>query len=593
MSYKFFRLAFLSFFALYISYGCSSTKNAYNFEDLLYKDGRPLTIRVKDDNADRKFNFYFLEANRLKMLGDKGNASLYYTEAIKIDSTCATCYFEIANLLIQNEEYKSATEYLFKAVQYDPDNEYFLYLLSKLYASNGSYTEALLSAKYLSDKYPENIEYLYHLAHLQSQVGNFGGAILSLNLMESLMGVNEVISVEKHALWLELGEKKLAERELLELIKSYPLNSDYLVYLGDFYIQQGDGARAFETYNKVLTEFPANGLVYFSLANYYYQNKDIEAFKRNLTIAFSNPNIDLESKIKRITPFFMSMEAQDNPIKIYELEEFFNLIVATHPYESSIHVLQGNFLNHINKDSLAINSYETALLIDEQQPEVWHEYLLLLFSMEHKEKFFAESEKAVKLYPENGIFAYMAGFASMFVENNSEAVSYFNKSLNLSNDNNDFKSQIYGLLGDLYFGMEEKQKSFESYDKSLELKKDNVVVLNNYAYYLSLEGLELQKAEQMISKVIEFEPTNPTYLDTYAWVLFKRGKYLEALYIIEQAISNGGDEMGAVLEHYGDILYMNGNHEGALKYWNLALESEDEITDVLKKKIEKREYFAE
>jgi tetratricopeptide (TPR) repeat protein len=83
----------------------------------------------------------------------------------------------------------------------------------------------------------------------------------------------------------------------------------------------------------------------------------------------------------------------------------------------------------------------------------------------------------------------------------------------------------------------------------------------------------LDKAEEMISNVIQLEPSNATYLDTYAWVLFKRGKYMEALFIIEQAIENGGDTMGVVLEHYGDILYKVGNKEEALKYWKMALKA--------------------
>lgn len=64
--------------------------------------------------------------------------------------------------------------------------------------------------------------------------------------------------------------------------------------------------------------------------------------------------------------------------------------------------------------------------------------------------------------------------------------------------------------------------------------------MNNYAYYLSEMEIQLDKAEEMISNVIQLEPSNATYLDTYAWVLFKRGKYMEALFIIEQAMEMGG-----------------------------------------------------
>ena len=67
----------------------------------------------------------------------------------------------------------------------------------------------------------------------------------------------------------------------------------------------------------------------------------------------------------------------------------------------------------------------------------------------------------------------------------------------------------------------------------------------------------------MISKCVELEPTNSTYLDTYAWVLFKRGRFFEAKYIIERAIDNGGNTSDVIVEHYGDILFKNGDVEGA------------------------------
>lgn len=593
MQYRFFKVSIIGFLFGIFLFGCGSTKESVRFENVLYPEGRPVTIKLKDDQADRRFDYYFLEANRFKMMGDFGNAAVYYTEALKIDSTCATCYFEIGNLLIQNEEFDSAETYIFKSVQYDPTNEYFIFLLSKLYANNNKLDLALLSADYLTNQHAEEVEYLYHLSQLQAHKGSYDQAIQTLNKIESLMGINENLIVEKHALYLEKDDVKGAEKEFQRLIDAYPNNSEYLVFLGDFYIQQKDFKKAFTLYNRVVETDTGNGQVYFSLANYFYHNNDIEAFKTNLNKGFSHPNVDIESKIQRILPFLMGMEESDNPLSREDLINYFEHIIAIHPYEASIYVLYGNFQKHIGNDSLAVNAYETSLLIDERQEDIWHEYLLLLFSEEKSVKFLSESTKAVKLFPDNGVFNYLTAFAYMMNENDLEAIRYFNISLEKSADNDGLKSQVYGLLGDLYYRSGEHQKSFAAYDKSLEIKNDNVVVLNNYAYYLSIANVQLDKAEQMISNVIQMEPTNATYLDTYAWVLFKRGKYMEALFIIEQALENGGEEMGVVLEHYGDILYKVGNIEEALKYWKLALESTDDISSVLKDKIESKTYIPE
>ncbi len=57
----------------------------------------------------------------------------------------------------------------------------------------------------------------------------------------------------------------------------------------------------------------------------------------------------------------------------------------------------------------------------------------------------------------------------------------------------------------------------------LQWKDDNVMALNNYAYYLSEQGKDLHKAESMSYKTIKAEPNNGTYLDTYAWILVYGG----------------------------------------------------------------------
>jgi Tfp pilus assembly protein PilF len=130
------------------------------------------------------------------------------------------------------------------------------------------------------------------------------------------------------------------------------------------------------------------------------------------------------------------------------------------------------------------------------------------------------------------------------------------------------------------------------FDKSVELDPDNHIALNNYAYYLSLAGKNLDKAERMSGLVIERFPENATYLDTYAWVLFKKGEYKLARFYMESALKNGGDDNSTLLEHYGDILFKLGQTDEAVKYWLKAKEF-GEVSEVLEKKINQRNYIEE
>ncbi len=52
----------------------------------------------------------------------------------------------------------------------------------------------------------------------------------------------------------------------------------------------------------------------------------------------------------------------------------------------------------------------------------------------------------------------------------------------------DLVSDLYAVMGDILHKKSEEQEAFAAYDSCLQWKDDNVMALNNYAYYLSEEG---------------------------------------------------------------------------------------------------------
>ena len=115
-----------------------------------------------------------------------------------------------------------------------------------------------------------------------------------------------------------------------------------------------------------------------------------------------------------------------------------------------------------------------------------------------------------------------------------------------------------------------KAEAYAAYDSALVYNPNNIATLNNYAYYLSVERKDLDKAEEMSYRTVKAEPENATYLDTYAWILFEKERYTEARIYIEQAMRNGGDTSQVIVEHCGDIYYMLDEKDKALEYWKKA-----------------------
>jgi Tfp pilus assembly protein PilF len=175
-----------------------------------------------------------------------------------------------------------------------------------------------------------------------------------------------------------------------------------------------------------------------------------------------------------------------------------------------------------------------------------------------------------------------------------EAMTVIEKAVGHINDNTTttLASDIYSIRGDLLHAKNKNDEAYKSYDKALEYTPDNVGVLNNYAYYLSVDNKNLDKAEEMSYKTIKSEPNNATYLDTYAWILFVKGRYTEARTYIEQALKDIGNDKGVIKEHAGDIFYMDGDVEKALDYWTQALNDGND-SKTLKEKIKRKKYIAE
>ena len=122
------------------------------------------------------------------------------------------------------------------------------------------------------------------------------------------------------------------------------------------------------------------------------------------------------------------------------------------------------------------------------------------------------------------------------------------------------------MMGDAYHAMGDSKQAYKAYEKALRIKADYAPVLNNYAYYLSVEGKKLKKAYTMSKKTIETEPDNATYLDTFAWILHLMGKDLEAKPFFKHAMLYGGKESAVILRHYATVLDALGEADTANVY---------------------------
>ncbi len=182
----------------------------------------------------------------------------------------------------------------------------------------------------------------------------------------------------------------------------------------------------------------------------------------------------------------------------------------------------------------------------------------------------------MKYNPEEMVFYYFGGMAHYQKNDEDAALHEFRQGVAQvrADASPDLVSDLYAVMGDILYKKEGQSRRLMRLTTPVcNGKDDNVMALNNYAYYMSEEGNDLHKAESMSYKTVKAEPNNGTYLDTYAWILFKEERYADAKTYIDAALKNSDstENNSTILEHAGDIYAMNGMIDDAMKYWKQAL----------------------
>ena len=528
--------------------------NAYTDGDISYKN-------------QFRFKSMFFESQRLKALEEFEKAAALMEQCLSIDPFNADAHYEMALLYITNERTDDAVFHAEKSFELNPNNIWVIQLLSQLYQISGNNQGELNAYKNLVDKDPSNIEYQFLLATAYSKTGNYKKAIQVYNKIESQIGVNEDLSVMKEHLYITMGDVELAADEIIKLIAAFPNEMRFLGMLAELYQANDLTEKSIGIYNEVLSLEPKNPAANIALAEYYrVNNNHLKAFEY-LSFCFDNDVFDLQMAFQILSSYFkMAIEDQKY---LDPLLSLLNKALISHSEEASIFGLSGDIHFHLNNSKKAFEAYESSLNYGATEYLMWSRYLLLGLELLEYDRVYENGLKAIELYPFQPTLYLFTGFAASYNKEYEKSLSLFKKGVNYVVNNTPLKAEFYSYLGDAYHSVGDDNKSDECYEKSLDLIPDNIVVLNNYSYYLSLRGKDLEKAERMSKQCVELVPDQSTYEDTYGWVLYKQKRFNEAKEWLGKAI-NTGDNSPVILEHYGDVLYNLGEKKEALEYWKKA-----------------------
>jgi len=544
----------------------------------------------EEKQKQKQFEYLFVEAIKEKVLGNTQKAIQNLSGCLEINPESSAAMYELAGIHAENNDLMSASLLLEKAISYNPENKWYKLLLAKIYQQTNKYEQAADIYNQLLEKDPENLEYMFMEASMLSKAEKYDEAIGVYNQMEEKVGINEQISVAKQQLYVSKGETEKAFDEIQRLIDSDPDEPQYYGLMADLYQSQGDSIKALNYYHKIQEIDPDNGFVHFSLANHYLKSGDIEKAYQETKKGFRNEDVEIQSKLQLY--MMLTNASSDVSLTPEQEEELIRILAEVHPDESLVYTVRAESLLKQNKLEEAREELLKSLGIEKNDYMLWERVLYIDNDLQDWQRLYDHSKEAMNYFPNQPQVYFLNAIACLQMENFEETISIADEGIAYVIDNDRMKGQFLMLKGEALYKTGKETEAFDLFDRSVELNPDNHIALNNYAYYLSLAGKNLDKAERMSGKVIELFPENATYLDTYAWVLFKKGEYSLAKFYMESAINYDDEENPTLYEHYGDILFKLGNIEEAMKYWKKA-EEKGGGSDTLKKKIQEKKYFEE
>ncbi len=523
----------------------------------------------------------FTKAVILKVTGKYKEADSVMQKALAIDPNDPSANYEQATILVLLGRNDEALEFATKATNLNDKNKWYKKLYADLEKINGNYKKYVNAYAELVKENPENLDFLTQLAFAYYFTGDYKNAIVYYNKVENKIGLNEMLSKQIAELYTRTGQPEKAVATYQKLINAFPDEKRYYAMLAEYCIKNNMPQKAEKAYKKILTIDPQDPYVHISLADFYKKSGKPEKAFEELKMGFANPELDLKTKINLLLSYYSGKLTEEQKQQALELSE---ILKKVHPGKSLSQAFYATMLYENKKYKQAEKITRQIIKSNNTNYALWEQLLFCDLYLSRNDTLINDADTVINLFPNQPIPYYLGGIANFQLKNYEKAKQLLQTGKELVVNNNALLEQFYSTLGDTYNELKMYPESYKAYDKVLELNPKNSIVLNNYAYYLSLRNYQLDKAEQMAAKAVQLDPYNQNNLDTYAWVFYKEKKFKQALNWEKKAIANGGNASGVVLEHLGDIYYKLGNKDEAIKWWKSAKSKKDH-SDLLDKKI--------
>ena len=326
-----------------------------------------------------------------------------------------------------------------------------------------------------------------------------------------------------------IGKKNKAKKIIETSIELYPRNLLLNQYRFDFYNK------------KYKTNFNCQNLSHISAE-----------------ILYITANAYSSQQIFELSNFYLNLSKYLN-------QDFhsFDALLAENFYKMNNFEQAKNIYNDIGKNGAAY---------------LWHaskQNAKILIKEEKKEKALNILGKAYEKLPEKNIYEKFD--YAKFLKSNKQfkgAIKYYTEIIQSISKSHPLYPMAMDGRGVAYERIGEWNKAEKDLLSSLEVSPDQAYVINYLAYSWIEQGVKIEKSLEMLQKANKLKSNDPYIIDSLGWALFKLERYNDSKNYLQSAVKLMPADP-TVNDHYGDVLWMNGNKIQARYYWNYVLKLKD------------------
>ena len=516
--------------------------------------------------------------------GEITKAAPVLKELTEKDPSNDAAWYYLALCSIVEKDLELAEVRMATAVNLDPSNFWYRYKLAGIFAATSRPELTIEIYERLMADFPKRSELYYDLVEMYSARGKVEKALETLREIETVFGMTESLAVYRFTLLMQAKRQDEAYQTLKEYNSRY--SSPYVLStLAEHELSMYNDSTALSYYDEALEIAPDYSPALLGKAEAFRMTRRYDDYFKVLDDYVSNPSDHARAKTDYLSAVLQRSDPRYLKTFSSQLDNVIEGVQKAHPKDSSVLSLAGIYYFSTGRKAEARSILRQNAQLNPQSVSAVAGYIECLIAEQEWKEMSLESQKAYEKFPDKTIFLEMAIQGEYSLDEYDNVLRLCDRILESAPADSAAVLRALSTKGDIYYQSGNQKKAFKAYEQALKINPSHAPTLNNYAYYLSMQGKNLKKALAMSQKTVEADPDNATYLDTYGWILYLSGRPEDARQHFKRAMMYGGKDSAVILDHYAEVLFRLGEYERAMVYWNQALRKNNGEISGLEEKI--------